>query len=96
MQIPSYKCRIELSHVEPSGKFTATEREEFFRATQMLAARHEQHNQDVQNLKGPRRTYKNWTEHELYTLAVGWWFFKPSTADLRKAFDNRSESQVRG
>lgn len=82
--------------MEPSGKFTTTEREEFVHATQMLATRYEQHQRDVQDMKGTagRRTYKNWSEHELYTLSVSWWLLRASTTDMAEAFEGRTASQV--
>jgi hypothetical protein len=96
-QTPAYKCRIELCHVEPSGKFTATEREEFIRATQMLATRYEQHQRDSQDVKVPgrRKPYKTWSEHEMYTLSVSWLLLRASVSDMAEAFEGRTVSQVR-
>jgi hypothetical protein len=70
--------------VEPSGKFTATEREEFIRATQMLATRYEQHQRDSQDVKVPgrRKPYKTWSEHEMYTLSVSWLLLRASVSDM--------------
>ncbi len=80
--------------MEPSGKFTASEREEFIHATQLIAGRHTQFAiQEAQNGKG-RRQYKNWSEHELYSLSVGWCFFRTDMDELCKVLENRTESQV--
>jgi hypothetical protein len=83
--------------VEPSGKFTATEREEFIRATQMLATRYEQHQRDSLDVKipGRRKPYKTWSEHEMYTLSVSWLLLRASVSDMAEAFEGRTVSQVR-
>jgi hypothetical protein len=83
--------------VEPSGKFTTTEREEFIRATQMLATRYEQHQRDSLDVKipGRRKPYKTWSEHEMYTLSVSWLLLRASVSDMAEAFEGRTVSQVR-
>lgn len=80
-------------HVEPNNKFSETEQEEFIHATQVISARHQQFSQDVQSGKS-RRIYKNWSEYEHYTLAVGWHLFGMNMEKLCQLLQNRTETQV--
>lgn len=49
--ISSAKCRVELGHVEPSYKFSITDREEYVRATQLLEVRFKEHQQELHKAK---------------------------------------------
>ena len=83
-------CRFKYLHLQPSSKFTATEREEFIHAVQSLAAR----NCHAEGEK-PKRNYKRWNWNERYSLLVGIKLFGPTNVqELVKILENRSPNQV--
>ena len=49
--VSSTKCRIELGHVEPSCKFSITDREQYVRATQILELRYKEQQQELHKTK---------------------------------------------
>lgn len=80
--------------MEPSGRYSVTERDEFYNCTQVLSARHEQLDQDAAHVK-KQRAYKVWSQTEKYTLVVGIRIF--GTGDfsiLLRLLPERGEGQV--
>ncbi len=85
-------CRGTLKHIEPSGKYSAIEREEFYNVTQLLSARPTPTNQDYPSQK--RRSYKVWAPFEKYTLLVGISLFGTETSKLCQILEDRNAEQV--
>mmetsp|Transcript_20035 Transcript_20035/g.28681 ORF Transcript_20035/g.28681 Transcript_20035/m.28681 type:complete len:439 (+) Transcript_20035:36-1352(+) len=89
--ISAEMCRFEYLHLQPSSKFTATEREEFIHAVQSLAARNCHAEGEKQ-----KRNYKRWNWNERYSLLIGIKLFGSNNVhELVKILENRSPNQIR-
>lgn len=85
-------CRGTLKHIEPSGKYSATEREEFYNVTQVLAARPTKPDEEGGGAK--KRNYKVWAPFEKYTLLVGISLFGTEMTKLSQILEDRNAEQV--
>lgn len=94
LQLSSEVCRVQNKHIEPSGKFTQVETDEFLRCAQILAARNRQYHIDSMNGK-TRRKYKRWNPHEKHTLLVALALYGAREfGKLANIMEDRSENQV--
>eukprot|EP01035_Chromulina_nebulosa_P005563 gene5563-7552_t len=90
-QIPAEVCRINYRHIEPSSKFSATEREEFIHCVQILTARKSTAADDK-----PKRNYKRWNSNEMHSLSIGIILFGfQNITELKKVLENRTDGQIR-
>ncbi len=85
-----------MMHVDPSAKFSNSERDEFLRVAQVLCARHKQHTTENKEGAKPKRNYKRWSPNEIHNLLVA--ISICGTRDLQNLemlVASRSASQVR-
>jgi hypothetical protein len=65
------RCRIELKHIDPSWKYSSTEREEFLRSTKFIAARHRQFKSLSSSDAREKKHRRKWSTRDFHSLLLG-------------------------
>jgi hypothetical protein len=105
-QFSSERCRIELDHIDPSSKYTQSELEEFFHATEVLTAQYRQNSiaslsqqpslqQPQHPSPQPKRKSRHWSDTELYSLLLAVSIIKSrEPSKIAASFEGRTEKEV--